>query len=78
MARTAVQFVMDSPSSRNPADQTKVEAAEHIALEASRLARIANSKELPLPAHLIDMVVLEAWREATESDATAAGDSFLP
>jgi hypothetical protein len=44
----------------------KAEAAESIALEASRLARIASAHELNLLAYLIDMVVLEAWREASE------------
>lgn len=47
----------------------RAEAAEHIALEASRLARIANTNEFPLLSYLIDMVVLEAWREASEPDA---------
>jgi hypothetical protein len=48
--------------------QIKADAAEHIAVEASRLARIANTNEFGLLAHLIEMVVLEAWREATESE----------
>lgn len=43
-------------------------AAEHIAIEASRLARIAGANEFRLLAYLIDMVVLEAWREASEAD----------
>jgi hypothetical protein len=47
-------------------------AAEYIALEASRLARIANAKEFPLLAYLIDMVVLEAWREANEAESMTA------
>lgn len=47
----------------------KAKAAEHIALEASRLARIANANDLGLLAYLIDMVVLEAWREASEAGA---------
>ncbi len=42
----------------------RAKAAEHIALDASRLARIANANEFGLLAYLIDMVVLEAWREA--------------
>jgi hypothetical protein len=58
------------------AAETKAEAAEHIAVEASRLARLANANEFPLLAYLIDMVVLEAWREASESDA-GAGDKSL-
>ncbi len=48
---------------------TRAKAAEHIALEASRLARIAGANDFGLLAYLIDMVVLEAWREATEGDA---------
>ena len=54
--------------------QTPAEAAEHIALEASRLARLANVNQFSLLAYLIDMVVLEAWREASESgpDSNAA------
>jgi hypothetical protein len=48
--------------------RTKAETAECIALEASKLARVANSQKLTLLAHLIDMVVLEAWREATEPE----------
>jgi hypothetical protein len=52
-------------------------AAEYIALEASRLARIANAKEFPLLAYLIDMVVLEAWREANEAESMAPGDASI-
>ena len=55
--------------SKSPAE-IKAEAAEHIAVEASRLARIANTNEFGLLAYLIDMVVLEAWREASESEST--------
>ncbi len=47
-------------------------AAERIAIEASRLARIAGANEFPLLAYLIDMVVLEAWREASESEPDSA------
>jgi hypothetical protein len=46
----------------------KAAVAEHIAIEASRLARMASAHELRLLAYLIDMVVLEAWREANGSD----------
>jgi hypothetical protein len=49
-------------------------AAEYIALEASRLARIANSRQFPLLSYLIDMVVLEAWREANDAESTGAGE----
>jgi hypothetical protein len=59
------------------AAQTKAEAAEYIAIEASRLARLANANEFPLLAYLIDMVVLEAWREASESDAGAPDKSLV-
>jgi hypothetical protein len=52
-------------------------AAEYIALEASRLARIANAREFPLLAYLIDMVVLEAWREANEAESAASDDAFM-
>jgi hypothetical protein len=48
--------------------QTRPEAAELIALEASRLARMAHKHQFQHLAHLIDMVVLEAWREASESE----------
>ena len=51
-------------------------SAEYIALEASRLARIANAREFPLLAYLIDMVVLEAWREANEAESTSSDDAF--
>ena len=55
------------PSRRNR--RARAAAAEYIAVEASRLARIANANEFPLLAYLIDMVVLEAWREASEAGA---------
>lgn len=53
-------------------------AAEYIAMQASRLARMATANEFPLLAYLIDMAVLEAWREASEPEpgagaATAEG-----
>ena len=57
--------------------QSREAAAEYIAIEASRLARIANAREFPLLAYLIDMVVLEAWREANEAEATASNDGFM-
>jgi hypothetical protein len=50
-----------------PALDARAKAAEHIALEASRLTRIANANDFGLLAYLIDMVVLEAWREASEA-----------
>jgi hypothetical protein len=61
------------------AEQTKAEAAEYIAVEATRLIRIANQHELGLLAHLMDMAVLEAWREATEpEDARRDLESSAP
>lgn len=48
-------------------------AAEYIAIEASRLARMARANDFPLLAYLIDMAALEAWREASEPHATDAG-----
>jgi hypothetical protein len=48
---------------------TKAAAAEYIAVQASRLARLANASNLGLLAYLIDMAVLEAWREASEPRA---------
>lgn len=50
-----------------PVLDARARAAEHIALEASRLTRIANANDFGLLAYLIDMVVLEAWREASEA-----------
>ena len=44
-------------------------AAEQIAVEGSRLARLAISNDFPLLAYLIDMAVLEAWREATDGES---------
>ena len=55
---------------------TREAAAEYIALEASRLARVANAREFPLLAYLIDMVVLEAWREANEAESTSSNDAL--
>jgi hypothetical protein len=55
-----------------PSLQNRAAAAEHIALEASRLARIANANGFDLLAYLIDMVVLEAWRETSESGTEPA------
>ena len=49
-----------------PADPTRASVAESIAVEASRLARMAKLNDFQLLAYLIDMAVLEAWREAGE------------
>ncbi len=53
---------------------TRASTAEHIAVEASKLVRIAKANEFPLLAYLIDMAVLEAWREAEEARPDSAGD----
>jgi hypothetical protein len=55
-------------SAPKPNAQKRTAAAEYIAVEASRLARMANANEFSLLAYLIDMAVLEAWREASEPD----------
>lgn len=47
---------------------SRAAAAEYIAIQASRLARVASRNEFSLLAYLIDMAVLEAWREASEAD----------
>jgi hypothetical protein len=39
--------------------------AEHIALEASRLQSVALANDHQFLAFLTEMVILEAWREAT-------------
>jgi hypothetical protein len=51
-----------------PSDDTSTAAAEYIAVSASRLARAASANDFPLLAYLLDMAVLEAWREASEPD----------
>ena len=57
-----------APAAKNQDMKRKHAAAEYIAVEASRLARMANANEFTLLAYLIDMAVLEAWREASESE----------
>jgi hypothetical protein len=67
--------------SPSDSDRRKSATAEYIAVEASRLARMANANDFALLAYLIDMAVLEAWREASEpgglgdagGDGTAVG-----
>ena len=58
------------PESAEPIQQfsSRAQAAEYIAVEASRLARLANTEGFALLAYLVDMAVLEAWREATEPE----------
>ena len=62
---------------KKTAPSTRPAAAEHIAVEASRLARMAKLNDFPLLAYLIDMAVLEAWREADECEPKPAGASDL-
>jgi hypothetical protein len=57
-----------SGEKRPSADNTTTAAAEYIAVSASRLARTASANDFPLLAYLLDMAVLEAWREASEPD----------
>lgn len=59
-------------SPEDPGQRPKAIAAEHIAVEASRLARMAGANDMHLLAYLIEMAVLEAWREASESDGAEA------
>lgn len=47
------------------------EVAERIAVEASQLRRLADEAELPFLSYLIEMVVLEAWSEATGENAAS-------
>jgi hypothetical protein len=54
------------PNEESAQIPTETPVAEYIAVEASRLARMASSNEFGLLAYLIDMAVLEAWREASE------------
>ena len=54
-----------SPHERPPGSE-KAAAAEYIAVEMSRLARMASANDFPLLPYLIEMAVLEAWREASE------------
>ena len=59
---------MDNGASRpGPPEFKRAAAAEYLALEMSRLARMASANEFPLLPYLIDMAVLEAWREASET-----------
>jgi hypothetical protein len=51
-------------------ERSKTETAEHIAVELSRLMHVANANGFTLLPYLIDMAVLEAWREASEPKET--------
>jgi hypothetical protein len=57
---------------------TKAAAAEYIAVEMSRLARMANANEFALLAYLIDMAVLEAGREASEPKRRSGSNGGRP
>ncbi len=47
------------------------EIAEEIAVQASQLRRMAEEARMPFLGYLAEMVVLEAWREASrERDAS--------
>lgn len=46
-------------------DQSGKQAAEAIAVEASRLQRFALEHEFHFLSYLLEMVLLEAWREAS-------------
>jgi hypothetical protein len=56
---------VSTPSGSRPRTK-RAGAAEYIAVEMSRLARMATANDFPLLAYLIDMAVLEAWREASD------------
>ena len=47
---------------------SKAAVAEQIAVSASGLVRMASASGLHRLAELIEAVVLEAWREASEPD----------
>jgi hypothetical protein len=57
-----------------PEKKARDAAAQLIAIEASRLARMARANDFALLAYLIDMAALEAWREASEGHGHA-GDA---
>ena len=54
-------------SAEAEARRKRATTAEQIAVEASRLSRMATANNLPMLAYLIEMAVLEAWREASET-----------
>jgi len=59
--------------------QKRSAAAEKIAVEAGRLARVATANNLPMIAYLIEMAVIEAWREASEpGTGDRSGDGANP
>lgn len=58
-------------------ESKKSAAAEYLAIEMSRFARLASANGFALLAYLIDMAVLEAWREANESKQNDGGPAQL-
>ena len=56
------------PQNNAAESESAAAAGEYIALELSRLARIASANGFALLPYLIDMAVLEAWREASEPE----------
>ena len=59
-------------------DKPTEAAAEAIAVEAARLQRLALEHDLPFLAYLLEMVVLEAWREACgDAEASPIGPVSL-
>lgn len=61
----------------NPENLSPKEAAEAIAVEASRLQRLALKHQYQFLAYLLEMVLLEAWREAS-GETEAAADAPAP
>ncbi len=71
--RTKKLDPMDSGPFHDGRNDRRTDSAEYIALEMSRLARMADANGFGLLAYLIDMAVLEAWREASEPDGSTDG-----
>ena len=65
------------PNDGSPSGFENAAAAEHIAVEMSRLARLATAHRFALLPYLIDMAVLEAWREANETGPGGADPAKL-
>ena len=61
-------------NSNSSNQRSRTEAAEYIALELGRLMRMASAHRFTLLPYLIDMAVLEAWREATEPNGEDAAE----
>jgi hypothetical protein len=67
-AQVSRREFMDSLPPQERREPDPVAVAEYLAVEMSRLARMADANGFGLLAYLIDMAVLEAWREAMESE----------